>query len=114
LIADSSGFHPTGDIYFGIGAKDPKSGEVIPVQSYKAQPNVISQIFPKIKYYIAFGHYKPGSIVSLSELGAVLEVDFTGAPGHDATFVLNNTNSYVADPSMNSNSGIKWKQLDSL
>ncbi|KAK1995815.1 hypothetical protein LX36DRAFT_659223 [Colletotrichum falcatum] len=102
-----------GDIYFGIGAKDPKSGDIIPIQSYRAQPNVISQIFPRIKYYVAFGHYEPGTIVSMAELGQVLEIDFTGAPGHNALFTLDTNNNYEADPKVNQ-TGIKWKQLESV
>ncbi|KAM0541340.1 hypothetical protein ACHAPJ_013288 [Fusarium lateritium] len=102
-----------GNIYLGIGAKDPRSGEIVPVQTYKAQPNVFSQIFPKIKYYIAFGHFEPGAIVSMAELGQVLEVDFTGAPGHEATFTLDTNNNYKPDDKVAA-TGIKWRQGDPI
>lgn len=61
----------TDKLYFGAGAVDPDSGKVIPVQTYPAKPNVVSQLFPKVKYYIAWGSYQPGSIIDLSELGNV-------------------------------------------
>jgi hypothetical protein len=96
------------NIYFGVGAKDPKSGDIIPIQSYRARPNVVSQIFPRVKYYIAFGNYEPGSIIAMNQLGNVLEVDFTTAVPNSCTFTLDSTNSYVPDANI-VNSGIKWK-----
>lgn len=58
-------------IYFGAGARDPVSGRVIPVQTYLAKPNTLGQLFPKVKYYVDFGSYEPGSIIDLNELGNV-------------------------------------------
>ncbi|KAF5966208.1 hypothetical protein FBULB1_11754 [Fusarium bulbicola] len=96
------------NIYFGVGAKDPKSGEIIPIQTYRARPNVVSQIFPRVKYYIAFGNYEPGSIIAMNQLGNVLEVDFTTAVPNMCTFTLDATNNYVPDAGI-VNSGIKWR-----
>jgi hypothetical protein len=95
------------NIYFGAGAKDPNTGDVIPVQTYLAKPNTLSQLFPKIKYYIAFGNYEPGAIVDLVELGNVLLVDFTTADNREATFTLNSHNEYEPDKKVR-DAGIKW------
>lgn len=122
-------------IYFGAGARDPNTNAVVPVQTYRARPNTLSQLFPTVKYYIAWGSYEPGSIISLNELGnvsvpmpsilrarieptltlglKVLMVDFTSADVKNATFTLNSKNEYDADPSVEQN-GIKtsWGLVD--
>lgn len=94
-------------MYFGIGAKNPK-GDIIPVQTYRAQPGIVAQVFPKVKYYIAFGEFVPGTVVDLSSLGDVLSIDFTGSVDHSATFTLDSTNNYVPDPNVIAH-GIKWE-----
>ncbi|KAJ4122798.1 hypothetical protein NW768_010243 [Fusarium equiseti] len=94
-------------IYFGVGAKAP-DGEVVPVQTYPARPQVYAHVFSKPKYYIALGNYEPGSIVDATTLGEVLLVDFYGSPGHNATFTLNESNGYNAADNVNA-SGIKWR-----
>ena len=58
-------------MYFGAGARDPNTDAVVPVQTYLAKPNTVSQLFPKVKYYVAWGAYEPGSIIDLNELGNV-------------------------------------------
>ena len=41
------------------------------MQTYLAKPNTLGQLFPKVKYYVDFGSYEPGSIIDLNELGNV-------------------------------------------
>lgn len=99
--------HPDA-IYIGCGARDPHSpSDIIPVQTYIAEPGLNSQLFPKVKYYICFGEYQPGMVVDRSTLGNVLSVDFTGCTIPTAAFTLNSSGSYEADPSVDA-SGIKW------
>ncbi|KAK2026630.1 hypothetical protein LX32DRAFT_565831 [Colletotrichum zoysiae] len=97
-----------GNIYLGVGAKDPKTGEVIPIQTYKAQPNITAVLYPVVKYYIAFGNYTPGTVVKMSEMGRVLSVDFTGISLNDVTFTLNDHNDYILDPAQEGK-GLKYK-----
>ncbi|EWZ79063.1 hypothetical protein FOWG_16781 [Fusarium oxysporum f. sp. lycopersici MN25] len=106
-IATDGTFNFPNKLYFGAGAVDPDSGKVILVQTYPAKPNVVSQLFPKVKYYIAWGSYQPGSIIDLSELGNVLQVDFSTASSKDASFTLTANNSYTPDISVGQ-AGIKW------
>ncbi|EXF77488.1 hypothetical protein CFIO01_05683 [Colletotrichum fioriniae PJ7] len=94
-------------IYVGCGASDPISGEVIPIQTWLAQPGLISQIFPRPRYYIAFGSYSPGAIVDKQAMGQVLMIDFTGAAIPSATFTLTNDGTYQPDDQVASN-GVKW------
>ncbi|KAI8221908.1 hypothetical protein K4K54_007333 [Colletotrichum sp. SAR 10_86] len=96
-----------GNMYFGVGAKVPGTDAIIPIQTYEAQPGVVAQIFPKVKYYIAFGHYEPGTIVDMSQLGDVLSIDFTGSADHNATFTLDSQNDYIPDKAVTEH-GIKW------
>ncbi|KAF5622967.1 hypothetical protein F52700_10279 [Fusarium sp. NRRL 52700] len=94
--------------YFGVGARNPESGDIIPIQTYRTKPNALSQVFPRSKYYIAFGNYEPGSIVNMNELGNVLEVDFTTAVRNSCSFTLDANNNYVPDGNLD-NYGIKWR-----
>ncbi|KAK4163755.1 hypothetical protein QBC43DRAFT_354211 [Cladorrhinum sp. PSN259] len=96
-----------GDIYFGAGVKDPNSSKVIPVQTYSAKPSMVSHVVFNPKYYIAFGDYRPGTIIDMKELGPVLEVDFSrNETRKDASFTLNASRQYSADPSMGKD--VKW------
>uniref|UniRef100_A0A4E9DPR1 Uncharacterized protein n=1 Tax=Gibberella zeae TaxID=5518 RepID=A0A4E9DPR1_GIBZA len=101
-----------GDLYFGVGAKDISTGRVVPVQTYQARPGTVAQVFPKIKYHIAFGDYQPGSIVDLITLGRVLTIDFTGCKARSATFILNEENMFIPDPKVQ-NGDITWRVVDS-
>jgi hypothetical protein len=96
------------NIYIGIGAKDPKSGNVVPIQTYIAKGGMNQQLFPKAVYYVCYGDYEPGTIVDRMGVGQVLTVDFTDASLKDAKFTLNNSGSYV-DGNVE-NSGIVWTQ----
>ncbi|KAM0228904.1 hypothetical protein ACHAPO_010428 [Fusarium lateritium] len=96
-----------GNMYFGVGARVPSTGEIIPVQTYKTRPQNITQVFPKVKYHIAFGDYEPESIIKLMTLGNVHTVDFTGCQAHSATFTLNDQNYFIADSEVNA-SDIRW------
>ncbi|KAM0387152.1 hypothetical protein FCULG_00012249 [Fusarium culmorum] len=100
------------DLYFGVGAKDLSTGRVVPVQTYQARPGTVAQVFPKVKYHIAFGDYQPGSIVDLITLGRVLTIDFTGCKARSATFILNQENMFVPDPKVQ-NGDITWRVVDS-
>lgn len=82
-------------------------GEVVPVQTYQARPNVVAQIYARPQYYVAFGSFEPGTIINPIELGRVLSIDFTGCDGRSATFILDDRNDYIADPDMD-RSGIRW------
>lgn len=95
-------------MYFGVGAKVPGSDAIIPVQTYRAQPGIVAQVFPKVKYYVGFGAYEPGTVVDLVSLGDVLEIDFTGLAAHSATFTLDDKYSYIPDDDVEKQ-GIKWK-----
>ncbi|KAF7536254.1 hypothetical protein G7054_g4668 [Neopestalotiopsis clavispora] len=88
------GWNTIGNIFFGVGARDPETGEVVPIQTYRAQPNFSAVLYPVVKYYIAFGNYEPGTIVNKAELGRVLSLDFTGISLNDVTFTLNDRNGY--------------------
>ncbi|KAF5687278.1 hypothetical protein FCIRC_2407 [Fusarium circinatum] len=108
IRSDGSFNYNESSTYFGVGAQDPRSGKIIPVQTYRAKPNVVSEIFPRSKYCIAFGDYEPGSVVNMNQLGNVLEVDFTNAVSNSCTFTLDASNNYVPDANLN-NSGIHWR-----
>ncbi|KAF5543898.1 hypothetical protein FMEXI_6832 [Fusarium mexicanum] len=108
IRSDGSFNYNENNTYFGVGARDPRGGDIIPIQTYRARPNVVSEIFPRSKYYIAFGNYEPGSIVNMNQLGNVLEVDFTNAVSHSCTFTLDASNNYVPEPNIN-NYGIHWR-----
>ncbi|KAK1505892.1 uncharacterized protein CCOS01_16582 [Colletotrichum costaricense] len=108
LRADNTFKFPNpNEIYIGCGAPDPKTGEVIPIQTWLAQPGVTSQIFPKVIYYIAFGNFEPGVVVDRNTIGQVLKVDFSGAAIPNATFTLTNNGTYVPDDKVESN-GVHW------
>ncbi|KAL3600123.1 hypothetical protein FPOAC2_04354 [Fusarium poae] len=94
-------------MYFGVGAKVPSTGEIIPVQTYKAMSQLTVHVFPQIKYYVAYGNYQPGSIVNLMTLARVLTVDFTGCKDHSATFTLNEDNFFIPDREVQA-SDITW------
>ncbi|EHK22034.1 uncharacterized protein TRIVIDRAFT_91371 [Trichoderma virens Gv29-8] len=96
-----------GNIYLGVGATDPKTKTVIPIQTYKAQPNVTTVLYPVVKYYVAFGHYEPGTVVKKTEMGKVLILDFTGISLNDVTFTLNDHNEYIIDPAL-AESNLVW------
>ncbi|KXJ93587.1 hypothetical protein Micbo1qcDRAFT_194698 [Microdochium bolleyi] len=97
-------------IYLGIGLKDASSGgDLVPIQAYEAQPNVLYQFSPRPRYCVAYGNYTVGTVVSMAELGNVLTVDFTGAPIREAEFTLDKHNNYVPDAGVETG-GIKWKQ----
>ncbi|WXC58551.1 hypothetical protein SNK03_004452 [Fusarium graminearum] len=100
------------DLYFGVGAKDLNTGRVVPVHTYQARPGTVAQVFPKVKYHIAFGDYQPGSIVDLIMLGRVLTIDFTGCIARSATFILNEENMFIPDSKVQ-NSDITWRVVDS-
>ncbi|RBR26458.1 uncharacterized protein FIESC28_00752 [Fusarium coffeatum] len=109
IISSDKTFHyskPT-NMYFGVGAKIPSTGEIIPVQTYKTIPDVIAQVYPRARYYVAFGDYQPGSIVERRALGYVLSIDFSGCEEHNATFILDDEHDYIADPVMYK-SNIVW------
>ncbi|KAK1523114.1 hypothetical protein CPAR01_13967 [Colletotrichum paranaense] len=108
LRADNTFKFPNpNEIYIGCGAQDPKTGEVIPIQTWLAQPGVTSQIFPRVIYYIAFGNFEPGVVVDRNTIGQVLKVDFSGAAIPNATFTLTNNGTYVPDDKVESN-GVHW------
>lgn len=96
------------NIYIGIGAKDPKTGNVVPIQTYVAKGGMNQQLFPKAIYYVCYGDYEPGTIVDRQGVGQVLTVDFTDASLKDAKFTLNNSGVYV-DGNVE-NSGIVFTQ----
>ncbi|UZP37032.1 hypothetical protein NXS19_004848 [Fusarium pseudograminearum] len=106
-----SSFHSR-DLYFGVGAKVLSTGWVVPVQTYQARPGTVAQVFPKVKYHIAFSDYQPRSIVDLITLGRVLTIDFTGCKARDATFILNQENMFTPDPKAQ-NGDITWRVVDS-
>ncbi|KAM0496286.1 hypothetical protein ACHAP8_007547 [Fusarium lateritium] len=81
-------------MYFGVGAKVPSTGEIIPV-------------FPKVKHHIAYGNHEPGSIVKLMTLVNVLAADFTGCNAHSATFTMDDQNYFIAASGVN-DSDIRW------
>ncbi|KAM7194151.1 hypothetical protein V8F20_008071 [Naviculisporaceae sp. PSN 640] len=89
-----------GNIYLGVGAKDPISGEVVPVQTYKARPHLTTVLYPEAKYYICLGNYEQGTVVDMAEMGRVLLLDFTESSVKDVTFTLNERNEFVADPTL--------------
>ncbi|KAF2825092.1 hypothetical protein CC86DRAFT_295274 [Ophiobolus disseminans] len=96
------------DFYIGIGAKDPKSNDVVPIQTYVAKGGMNLKIYPKPIYHVCYGDYEPGTIVDRQGVGQVLTVDFSDASLRDAKFTLNNSGSYV-DGNVK-NSGIVFKQ----
>ncbi|KAK4185481.1 hypothetical protein QBC35DRAFT_516875 [Podospora australis] len=96
IETDSSFRYPNpSNSYFGIGAKDPSTDEVVPVQTYPAKPAEVSQLFPKPKYYIASGSNQPGSIIETMKIG------------NEATFTLDSKGQYVPGK-MVTGSGIIW------
>ncbi|EKJ72055.1 hypothetical protein FPSE_07797 [Fusarium pseudograminearum CS3096] len=98
----------TSNIYLGVGATDPTNGAVIPIQTYRARPNVTTVLYPVVKYYICYGHFEPGSVVQKAEMGRYLSLDFTGASVNDVTFALDEHNDYQIDPSL-AGSNLQWK-----
>ncbi|KAJ9413417.1 hypothetical protein QL093DRAFT_2025356, partial [Fusarium oxysporum] len=52
FIIINNTFNFLNKLYFSASAINPDSGKVILVQTYLAKPNIISQLFPKVKYYI--------------------------------------------------------------
>ena len=98
------------NIFIGVGASDPKdSNNVIPVQTFRAEPNLNSMFFPKMKYYICTGEVQPGTVVDRTSFGSVLKVDFTGATIPKAVFTLDPNGNYVDDGDVNKQRGIQWE-----
>ncbi|KAK0382585.1 hypothetical protein CLIM01_00050 [Colletotrichum limetticola] len=108
LLTDNTFKSPNpNQTYVGCGAPDPRTGEVIPVKTWLAQPGVNSQVIPRPRYFIASGHFRPGVIVDMRSLGRVLTVDFAGAAIPSATFTLTNDGTYQPDGQVAVN-GVKW------
>lgn len=98
------------NIYIGVGANDPKSpGDVIPIQTYIAEPGLNSQIFPHLTYYICTGEFEPGVIVDRNTLGDCLKIDFTGAAIPKAVYVVDSNGNYTDDEDITRKNGVKWE-----
>ncbi|KAK0730163.1 hypothetical protein B0H67DRAFT_548169 [Lasiosphaeris hirsuta] len=108
IAADHSFEYPN-SIYVGCGAQTnpPDANTVVPIQTYIAEPGLQSQFFPRPKYYVTTGNYQPGTIVDLTTLGDVLQVDFTTSAVPEASFNLNSHGVFEADKSVGNN-GVSW------
>ncbi|KAH8674238.1 hypothetical protein BX600DRAFT_227400 [Xylariales sp. PMI_506] len=95
FISDGTfdGGAPT-DIYIGVGAADPKkSGKIIPLQTWKAEPNWQSQLYPKVTYYVGTGNFEPGQFVDKKNIGKFVQIDFQTAAATEPVVNLNYTSN---------------------
>lgn len=60
-----------GNIYIGLGAIDPVTGNVVPVETFAAMPKTTSQIYPKPVYTVFTGRVKNDTTISEKEFGSV-------------------------------------------
>ncbi|PKX92865.1 uncharacterized protein P174DRAFT_461362 [Aspergillus novofumigatus IBT 16806] len=86
------------NIFIGMGARDPSTQGIIPVATVPASPNYDFYFQPIVKYYIGTGDYEPGTVVNITEIGPVLEVDFTQLPGTTAVYTQGRDNNYTPGP----------------
>lgn len=91
-----------------MGATDPKTGHVIPIQTCRTRPNFATVLYPVTRYSICYGHLEPGSVMKGSEMGRVLCLDFTGSSLNYITFTLDEHDEYEIDPVL-AESNFVWK-----
>lgn len=85
--------------YIGIGAPAPRGSkdDIRPLQTYEAEPNLKSQIFPKLTYFVCTGEYEAGVIVDRNTIGQAIKLEFTGAAIPEVNLYQNNSGNYVED-----------------
>ncbi|CAG1962438.1 unnamed protein product [Fusarium graminearum] len=105
---EAFGYMVKDSIYLGVGATDPKTGRVIPIQTHKAEPNFTTVFYPQPRYYIRYGNFELGSVVKKFEMGRVLCLDFTGTSLKDVAFTLDEHDEYQIDPAKVESSFV-WK-----
>ncbi|PTD05057.1 hypothetical protein FCULG_00000102 [Fusarium culmorum] len=109
MLTDASfRFMNKGNIYLGVGVRDSKTGQVVPIQTCRAQPNYATIFYPVARYYICYGNLEGGSVVKKFEIGRVLSLEFTGSSHHNMTFTLDEHDEYQIDPAM-AESNVVWK-----
>ncbi|CAI4215371.1 unnamed protein product [Parascedosporium putredinis] len=112
ISTDDSFTYPNkSNIYIGLGAIDPVTGNVVPVETFAAMPKTTSQIYPKPVYTVFTGRVKNDTTISEKEFGSLLRVDFSNATIREAIFTLDACNQYVPSPRMKS-SGITYSVDD--
>ncbi|KAF7552104.1 hypothetical protein G7Z17_g4546 [Cylindrodendrum hubeiense] len=81
--------------------------DIVPISTFVAEPSTSTTIVPSRKFFVAFGDYKPGTVVNTTILGKVLVVDFSAAAVPQITFTYNTDGTYSSDPSDDGN-GVQW------
>jgi hypothetical protein len=81
-----------------MGARDPNTQFITPVATVPASPNYNFYFQPIAKYYIGTGDFEAGTVVSITEIGPVLTVDFTQLPANTAVYTQGRDNQYTPGP----------------
>lgn len=68
-------------VYIGIGAPDPRGSrdDIRPLQTYQAEPNLNSRLFPAQTYYVCTGEYQAGVLLDPNSIGRAVKIDFSRA-----------------------------------
>jgi hypothetical protein len=82
--------HVTGNYIVGLGGSRNGQGFDGPLASFVPEPAVQYQILPSNTWYLTFGDYRQGSLISKDRLGAIVAIDFNNLPAnvtvvHDQT-----------------------------
>ncbi|KAK1688039.1 hypothetical protein BDP55DRAFT_658439 [Colletotrichum godetiae] len=86
------------NVFCGLGMKSPTPGEdqeVIPVSVWRPDSNQRYQITPKRIYYISTGHFIPGTVIDLVQLGRAVTIDFAGKKETVATVIYNTESDFL-------------------
>ncbi|EAW25203.1 uncharacterized protein NFIA_106930 [Aspergillus fischeri NRRL 181] len=86
------------NIFIGMGARGPSTQGIVPVATVPASPSYDFYFQPIVKYYIGTGEYEPETVVNITEIGPVLDVDFTQLPGTSVTYTQGRDNHYTQGP----------------
>ncbi|KAF7169652.1 hypothetical protein CNMCM5623_002336 [Aspergillus felis] len=96
ISCDGSFNYPTPtNIFIGTGVQDPVSKHIIPVATVPASPSSNFYFQPIVKYHIGTGEFEAGTVVNITEIGPVLDVDFTQLPENSAVYTQGRNGEYT-------------------
>ncbi|MCJ1318631.1 hypothetical protein MMC15_003961 [Xylographa vitiligo] len=88
------------NIWFGIGARDPRHPQsIIPIMTMTARADFMARFQPRRKFYVTRGESKKGTVVEAETKDNVLMVDFeaSAAPESEAVFTFTAAHTYEPD-----------------
>ncbi len=92
-ITSGSDFSNPSPYVFGLGKID-AYGLVSPVATFAAQPSSIFNIAPVTKVWVSTGGYTEGTVIDVTQIGASIEIDFTGKAERTAVVTQSATGQY--------------------